>query len=48
MKTINETFTIEEFNKLKRAKKKSDSKTWHDFFMSCAESILKGDDKTDV
>lgn len=47
MKTINETFTEDEFRRLKRAKKKIDSKTWHDFFMSCTESILAGDENAD-
>jgi len=37
MKTINETFTEDEFKKLQRAKKKSNAKTWHDYFLLCAE-----------
>ena len=42
MKTINETFTDTEFNKLKKLKKKL---SWHDFIMSmynqCIEAIKR-------
>jgi len=41
MKTINETFEEDEFKKLKRAKKLSGAKTWHDFFMEHVECIIK-------
>jgi len=34
MKTINETFTDEEMDRLKKAK---DNKSWHDFIMELAK-----------
>ena len=37
MKKINETFTDEEFERLKKAKGK---KTWHDFILNLAEEKL--------
>ena len=44
MKTINETFTDTEFNKLKKLKK---DLSWHDFIMSmftqCKEAIKRGE-----
>lgn len=39
MKTINETFTEEEFKKLQRTKKKSNAKTWHDYLLLPTEEI---------
>ena len=36
IRTINERFTEEEFDKLKEAKGKL---TWHDFIMKCLECI---------
>lgn len=47
MKTINETFTEEEFKKIKKAKTISQAKTWHEFILSCAELAIKEEKKTE-
>jgi predicted CopG family antitoxin len=44
MKNINEKFTDEEFKKLVKAKKLSDTKSWHDFIMSLTETKEEKED----
>lgn len=41
LNTINETFTEEEFNELKRIKVKT-GRNWHDFIMFAAHSMNAG------
>ena len=45
MKVLNETFTDDEFEKLKKAKGK---KSWHDFIYSLAKNKDVKEDKKDV
>lgn len=42
MKTLNETFTEEEYESIKKVKEKS-GKSWHDFIISAAEKMDKKD-----
>jgi hypothetical protein len=37
LKTLNVTFTCEEFSRLEHAKEIKGGKNWHDFIMSLAE-----------